>query len=108
MIALLPLQCILEILNSRNSELWNGGSTNLQGTKLAELAAQYNLKQVIDGPTHILPNPASCIDLIFTMKTNFVTDSGVLPPLFLRCHHELIFAKKSFTTFFPPAYKRRI
>ena len=29
--------------NARNSEWWNGDSTNLQGTELAELAAQYNL-----------------------------------------------------------------
>ena len=60
--------------NARNSEWWNGDSTNLQGTELAELAAQYNLNQVIDGPTHILPNSASCIDLIFTTETNFVTE----------------------------------
>ena len=94
--------------NARNSEWWNGDSTNLQGTELAELAAQYSLNQIIDGPTHILPNSASCIDLIFTTETNFVTDSGVLPSLFPRCHHQLIFAKVSFTTFFPPAYERRI
>ena len=30
--------------NVRNSEWWNGYSTNLQGTEHAELAAQYNLK----------------------------------------------------------------
>ena len=30
-------------INTRNSEWWNGDSTNLQGTELAELAAQYNL-----------------------------------------------------------------
>ena len=94
--------------NVRNSEWWNGDSTNLQGTELAELVAQYNLDQVIDGPTHILPNSASCIDLIFTMETNFATELRVLPSLFLRNHHQLIFAKVSFTTFFPPAYKRRI
>ena len=94
--------------NARNSEWWNGDSTNLQGTELAELAAQYNLNQAIDGPTHILPNSASCIDLIFTTETNFVTNSRVLPSLFPRCHHQLVFAKVTFTTFFPPAYKRRI
>ena len=94
--------------NARNSEWWNGDSTNLQGTELVELAAQCNLNQVIYGPTHILPNSASCIDLIFTMETNFITDSGVLPSLFPRWHHQLIFTKVSFTTFFPPAYKQRI
>ena len=63
---------------------------------------------IIDGPTRILPNSASCIDLIFTTKSNFVTDSGVFPSLFPRRHHQLIFAKVSFTTFFPPVYGRRI
>ena len=95
--------------NARNSEWWNGDSTNLQGTELAKLAAQYSLNQITDGPTHILPNSASCIDLIFTIETNFVTNSGVLLPwLFPRCHHQLIFARVSFTAFFPPAYGRRI
>ena len=32
--------------NARNSEWWNGDSTNLQGTELAELAAQYSLNQL--------------------------------------------------------------
>ena len=56
--------------NARNSGWWNGSSTNLQGTELAELAAQYSLNQIIDGLTHILPNSASCIDLIFTTETH--------------------------------------
>ena len=94
--------------NARNSEWWIGDSTNLQGTELAELVAQNSLNQIIDGPTHILPNSASCIDLIFTTETNFVTDPRVLPSLFLRCYHQLIFAKVSFTTSFPPAYEGRI
>ena len=93
---------------ARNPEWWNDDSNNLQGTELVELAAQYSLNQIVDGPTHILPNSACCIDLIFTIETNFVTDSGVLPSLFPRFHHQLIFAKVSFTSFFPPAYGRRI
>ena len=89
-------------------EIQIGDSTYLQGTELAELGAQYSLNQIIDRPTHILPNSATCIDLIFTNETNFVIDSGVLPSVFPRCHHQLIFAKVSFTTFFPPVYRRRI
>ena len=84
--------------NAENSEWWNGDSTNLQGTDVAELGAQYSLNQIIDGPTNILPNSESCIDLIFTTETNLVTDSGVLSSLFPTCHHQLIFV--SFTTFF--------
>ena len=86
--------------NVRNSDWWNGDSTNLQGTELAELAAQYRLNQIIDDPTHILPNSTSCIDLNFTTERKFVTNSGILHSLFLRCHHQLLFAKVSFTTFF--------
>ena len=91
--------------DARNSEWWNGDSTNLEGTDLVELAAQYILNQVIDGSTHIFPNSASCIDLIFTTETNFVTHSGVLPSLISRCHTQLIFAKVRFTTFFPPTHR---
>ena len=93
--------------NAKNLEWWNGDSTNLQVTKLAELVAQYNLSLVIDGPTHIFPKSASCVDLIFTTETNFVTKLGVFPSLFPR-YHQLTFVKVSFTTFFLPAYKWRI
>ena len=94
--------------NARNSEWWNGDSTNLQGTELAEPAAEYSLNQVTDEPSHIAPNYASCVDSMFITETNFVTNSGVLPPLFSRCHHPLIFSKLSFTILFPPTYRRRI
>ena len=103
-----PTIAIMGNFIARNSEWWNGDSTNRQGTELTELAAQYSLNQIIDGPTHILPNSASCIDLIFTTETNFVPDSRVLPSLFLRGHRQLVFANVSFTTFFPPACGRRI
>ena len=86
--------------NVRNSDWWNVDSTNLQGTELAELAAQYSLNQIIDDPTHILPNSTSCTDLIFTTERKFGTNSGILTSLFLRCQHQLLFAKVSFTTFF--------
>ena len=89
-------------------EIQSGDSTHLQSIELAELAAQYNLNQIIDRTTHVLPNSATCIDLIFTTETNFVIDSGVLPSVFPRCHHQLIFAKVSFTTIFSPVYRRRI
>ena len=95
--------------NARNSEWWNGSGVEWwQGIVLAELAAQYNLNQVIYGSIHILLNSASYIDLIFTTEANYVTNSGVLPLVFPRYHHQLVFAKVSFITFFPPAYKQGI
>ena len=94
--------------NARNTVWWNGDFTNLQGTELAELAAHYSLNQIIDGYIHILSNSASCNDSIFTMEANFNIDLGVLSSLFPSCHHQLNFAKISFTTFFPPACGQRI
>ena len=60
------------VFNARNSEWWNGDSTNLQCTELSKLAAKYNLNQIIESPTRILPNSASCIELIFTIETNLL------------------------------------
>ena len=70
------------VFNARNSEWWNGDSTNQQCTELAELAAKYNLNQIIDSPTHILPNSASCIELIFTIETNLLHSREFFPRFF--------------------------
>ena len=68
--------------NARNWEWWNGDSTNLQCTELSELAAKYNLNQIIDSPTRILPNSASCIELIFTIETNLLPSRKFFPRFF--------------------------
>ena len=70
------------VFNARNSEWWNGDSTNLQCTELSELAAKYNLNQIIDSPTRILPNSASCIELIFTIDTNLLPSRKFFPRFF--------------------------
>ena len=62
--------------NARNSEWWNGDSTNLQGTELAEPAAEYSLNQVTDGPSHIAPNYASCVDSIVHYGNKFCHQLG--------------------------------
>lgn len=94
--------------NARNSDWWKDDTTNPQGIDLADLANQHNLSQIIDEPTHILPNSSSCIDLIFVSSKNFVSKSGVLPSLFPTCHHQVVYCKLNFQTSFPPPYKRKI
>ena len=94
--------------NARNSDWWAGDTTTTQGNDLSEISAQYDLHQIIDGPTHILPNSSSCIDLIFSSTTAFVSESGILPSLHPRCHHQVVFTKLNFKVRFPPAYQRRI
>ena len=66
------------------------------------------MNEIIDEPTHILPTSNSCIDLIFTSEKNFVSDSGVLPYLYPRCHHQNPFVKINVIVLFPPAYQRKI
>ena len=94
--------------NARNSEWWTGDITNTQGKDIGDLSAQYGLHQLIDEPTHILPESSSCIDLIFSSSEALIMDSGVLPSLYPRCHHQVPFVKVNFKIKFPPAYQRKI
>ena len=87
------ISLIIGDFNARNSEWWANDITNYQGSDIENLASQNGLHQIIDEPTHILPNSASWIDLLFTSAMGFIAESGVLPSLYPRCHHQLIFAK---------------
>ena len=51
---------------------------NTQGLELDEITCHHGLQQIINSPTHILPNSASSIDLIFTSQRNLIIDSGPL------------------------------
>ena len=70
---------------------------------LNELTSHYNLHQLINTPTHILPNSESCIDLIFTSQPNLISESGVHASLFPRCHHQIIYAKVNLKVYYPPS-----
>ena len=94
--------------NARISDWWTSDIPNFQGIELGDLTAQHYLHQIIDAPTHVLPNSASCIDLIFLSAMDLIIDSGVLPSLFPRCHHHLVFTNLNFKVSFPPAYKCRV
>ena len=94
--------------NARNANWWEGDPDNYQGLDLEEIFTHYGLQQIINSPTHILPNSASCIDLLFSSQPNLITDSGVHASLFPRCHHQIIFAKINFKIFFQPSYERLI
>ena len=93
--------------NAKNSEWWSGDTSDLAGIELLNLANQHGLRQLIDKPTHILPNSSSCIDLIFSAENN-VLESGVLSSLHPRCHHQIPYCKINFRIPFPPSYKRKI
>ena len=52
--------------NAKSSNWYNKDKTSLEGNAIENLASQFGLHQIINEPTHILPNSSSCIDLIFT------------------------------------------
>ena len=64
--------------------------------------------QVINEPTHILPNSASCADLIFADKPNFIAESGVFPSPYVKCHCQIIFSKLNLNALYPPLYQHLI
>ena len=72
------------------------------------MATQHGLQQLIDGPTHILNDSLSCIDLIFSSADHLVLDSGILPSLNPKCHHQIVFCKINFKIPFPPSFERKI
>lgn len=94
--------------NARNSQWYPNDITNTAGRELGNLISMYGIAQIINEPTHILSGSTSCIDLVFTSSKNLITDFGVLPSLFSRCHHQIVFAKLNFKVFYPPVYERRI
>ena len=51
--------------NARSSSCCFNDKSNLEWTQINCLATEYDLKQVMNEPTHLVENFSSCIDLIF-------------------------------------------
>ena len=54
--------------NAKSTTWWSGDTNNVEGTNIEALTSYHGFVQVINEPTHILPNSSSCIDLIFADK----------------------------------------
>ena len=72
------LNTIVGDFNGRCSSWWKDDIDNHVGLELESLTSFYNLTQIIDSPTHILPNSSSCIDLIFCSQPNLVLKAVLL------------------------------
>ena len=94
--------------NARSSSWCINDKSNYEGTKIDCLATEYDLKQVINEPTHLLENSSSCIDLIFTSQPNLVMDADVHPSLHANCHHQIVYAKFNLKIRYPPPYEREV
>ena len=94
--------------NDRCSNWWTEDVDSRWGVEIESLTSYLGLHQLIDSPTHILPNSSSCIDLIFCSQPNLVTSSGVRASLFPSCHHQIVYAHLDFKVVFPPPYQRKV
>ena len=94
--------------NAKSSNWYEHDMTRYKGSKINAITSQFGLKQLIQGPTHVLNDSSSCIDLIFTSKPNFVIESGVNFSLHQNCHHQLIYAKVNLKVFYPPPHEHEI
>ena len=57
------------------------------------------------GPTHILSQSSSCIDLIFTDQPHLVIDCGIHASLHPSCHHQITYCKLNLKITYPSPYK---
>ena len=79
-----------------------------QGNTIENETSQLGLHQIINEPTHLLPNFSSYIDLIFTSQPNMVIESGIHSSLHSSCHHQIVFAKFNLKICYPPPYSREV
>ena len=99
------------LLGDFNAKLkkWKADDINTkEGIAIDNVASSFALSQIISGPTHILPNSTSCIDLIFTNHPDLIINSGIHSSIHPNCHHQIIHAEIDFKVFFPPPYQRKI
>ena len=102
------LVVVIGDFNARSSSWCINDKSNCEETKIDCLAIEYDLKQVINEPTHLLENSSSCTDLIFTSQQNLVMDAAVHPSLHANCHHQIVYAKFNLKIHNPPPYEREI
>ena len=53
---------------AKSSNWYNKDKTSFEDNTIENVTSQLGLHQIINEPTHILPNSSSCIDLIFTSQ----------------------------------------
>ena len=87
---------------------YKGDKATASGIKLEIITSHYRLTQIINGPTHILEDASSCIDLISTSQPNMVLDSGVHPSLHPNSHHHIVFATFNLKVYYPQPYERHV
>ena len=63
--------------NAKLKCLYFNDTTTSQGDVLENSTSQFQLKQILKEPAHILDHSSSCIDLIFTSQAKLITESWI-------------------------------
>ena len=87
------LLTVIGDFNAKSSNWYNKDKTSYEGNAIENVTSQLGLHQIINEPTHILPNSSLCIDVIFMSQPNMVIESGIHSSLHSSCHHQIVFAK---------------
>ena len=61
----------IDDFNARLSSWCINDESNYKGIKIHYLHTHYNLKHIINEPSHYIENSSSRIDLIFTFQTTY-------------------------------------
>lgn len=97
---------ITEDFNVRCWKWCNEDIANSVGREISRIISR-TLK-LINKPTHIIKSSFSCIDFIFCKTQNLISNYGVDLSIFVKCHHDIIFRKSTFTlSFLLPSQHRK-
>ena len=91
---------LLNDFNAKSKTWFINDQSSSEVTQLESLTLPYGMNKLIAEPAHVLENSSSCIDLIM--------DAGVLLPLHLKCHDQVIYAKLDLQIECPPPYTREV
>ena len=95
--------CIIisDDFNCRLTYWWQNDNESNEGRIFESITADL-------GPTNVMGDSKSCIDLFFTDQPNLIIKSGVHPSLHSQCHHRIVYGKLSVSSTAPHSYTRRI
>ena len=96
-------------LNAKSKNCYRHDKSSYKGNAIENVTSQFRLQHIIkELYAHIINTSPSCIDLIFTLQTNLITDSGVHTSLHPNCHHQIVFAKLNLHIVYPSPYSWEI
>jgi len=94
--------------NAHNNAWWRGDRSDNLGIKFEQIFSNNNLSQIVNEPTHLTTNSATCIDLIATSQPNLFAECIIQPSLHPTCHHQINQCKFLIDIPPPNPYRRRI